>query len=466
VGVRRLLGFNEDVRRPVWGLERFERDRDLGAFEIIVEASGYPDLDGRNRDRVALDDAGGPRRLRDGRLMPVDPGTLNMGPLLGLASQAHAHYQLAADRPSDDVEILRADPRNFVVAAGFPGPVETQAAAMAQLHLDLASLAVAWGEQEMGPCAEYLALTWLGAGLHYLQDASGGLHAVQIGSYAIFRRARLLRIGRALVTFGGLFGELPSFVSIGLDLLSNHHLLGERWLAEQVLAVIEGRPAHPAVARALADLHGGKEARALRRDLRQRIAPWLAGPGKPSPWEDGRGPGRVLTEAVARQAADEGGGLLDALFAASGPGLKSPEARLEEEGHLDASHWGAPEDPEVQAALARIGEIQARSLVRAAVASSLYVEAWLEGDWESARRRLRRSRLLALAASDARRARYVAAPPPPAPKSEVLPLWAGLQLGVLVAVLGGGLVLLRRHRGRRQRVVGADPAAPAGPAPD
>ncbi|MBI5607742.1 MAG: hypothetical protein HY902_02560, partial [Deltaproteobacteria bacterium] len=120
-GIRGFLGLSREPTPAVWGLEEFDREGAPDRFNLVVQGSAQPDLDQRNQRRYAYDDQRQLMHLADGRKVPADPSILNMGDLEGLSSQAHAHYQLAADKPSSDVAVLQSEPWNFVVAAGFDG---------------------------------------------------------------------------------------------------------------------------------------------------------------------------------------------------------------------------------------------------------------------------------------------------------------------------------------------------------
>ena len=256
--IRGFFGLNYKVTQKIAGLDSVTAVDGIDRVQAHVDMSAAPDLDGRNQNRLLLDARGEPRTLKaDGRLAPFDPMTLNMGDLTGLSSQAHAHYQLAADHPSDDPEVLQREPWNFVLAMGYPGTgkdkgkVETYAAWMAQMHLDVATLAEFWGQKVgMTSAGDPIQVAWLGAGLHYVEDACGPLHNVQVGSYALFKRAKIAYWLQAAKTCGGYCGELRSFPQIGLRYLHNHHLMAEAWLEDQIWRVQLRKPAHPEIQKA------------------------------------------------------------------------------------------------------------------------------------------------------------------------------------------------------------------------
>src|SRR5207302_10356964 len=106
----------------------------------------------------------------------------------------------------------------------------------AQLYADLAALAARWPS----PGGPRLAALFTGAGWHYLQDVGSQLHTVQVGLYDFFVRAKLLYWGRAALTLGGYLAELRPFTSIGLDILTNHHVFAEELTAKRLVAAEAG----------------------------------------------------------------------------------------------------------------------------------------------------------------------------------------------------------------------------------
>src|SRR5262245_60439723 len=157
-----LLGFNAAAK--VYGIDRADDAPDL--LRVLSGASTHPDLDFRDRDRLAYGPDKQPLRDRHGAPVPDDPAILNMGNTQGLSSQAHAHYGLLRGPLSDDPDVLKKEPQRFALARA-PGVKEvlTFAPERAQLHADLARLATLWG----GPGAARLAALFTGAGWHYLQ---------------------------------------------------------------------------------------------------------------------------------------------------------------------------------------------------------------------------------------------------------------------------------------------------------
>jgi hypothetical protein len=410
--IRAYLGLNYDLKRRIRGLDSLE---DLDGTERInahIQGSAWPDLDGRNQDRILLNPRGEPIHLKNGHLVPFDPMTLNMGELTGLSSQAHAHYQLAADKPSSDVEVLKTEPWNFVLAVGWPGPVQTYGAWMAQMHLDVATLAEFWGHVKMTSASEPIEIAWIGAGLHYVEDAAGPLHTVQVGSYELFKRAKLAYWAEAVKTCGGYCGTLRPFTRIGLTYLHNHHLMAEAWLEDQVYNAIAGNPTHPEIKKAWAAM--GEDDPELIQALGDKMKPYMDGPTKPAPWKDGRGLATVLVETEAKLASRDGAALYEAGLIAGAATLTSLDTDLPDDAGWHKEYLGDMNDPKVKAAVDTMARIQAKSLRRAATAVRIYYDALVTASIDGAGRRLRRTCLDNLEAAEKRRDKYAENPPPDA----------------------------------------------------
>lgn len=416
--IRALLGLNYDGKQRISGLDSVEKVDAADRILAHVDLSAQPDLDGRNQNRLFLNVKGEPRTLKlDGRLAPFDPMTLNMGEATGLSSQAHAHYQLAADHPSSDPAVLQKEPWNFVLAIGYPGSgdskgkVETYGAWMAQMHLDVATLAEFWGQKVgMTSAGEPLQVAWLAAGLHYVEDTSGPLHNVQVGSYELFKRAKLAYWLAAAQTCGGYCGELPTFAQIGLRYLHNHHLMAEAWLEEQIMQVQLGKPAHPEIQKAWDQM--GEDDPELIAALGDKMKPFAGGPLRPAPWEDGRGQASVLVETLAQLGSRDGAALYEAALLAGAPTLTDLGTDLPDDGGWRPWYLGDATKPEVQTAIDTMARIHAKSLRRAATAVRIYYHALETASIDGAARRLRRTTLDLADAAAKRRDDYGQNPPP------------------------------------------------------
>jgi hypothetical protein len=220
--LKRLLDLNPDV--GVVGID----DAPLPEgppVDVFAAGSRLPDDDGRNANRFRHD-AG--RRVaigQYGRPLPEDPATLEMGALTGISSQAHAHYGLPHLLFSDDPEVLKRDPRRFAI----PPTVHTFGAAFAEVYLQLAVIAAAL------PGGAVLRWLFAGAAAHHVEDVANQIHTVQVGIYDFFVDAKLESIKADLLTAGGLLGHRPTFVSLGIDIITNHHILAETLFAKHLL---------------------------------------------------------------------------------------------------------------------------------------------------------------------------------------------------------------------------------------
>jgi len=215
--------------------------------DVYAQASRLPDDDERNRERFAHDDIRGRKYDQWGRPLPEDPATLEMGALTGLSSQAHAHYGLPHLAFSDEPSVLKTDPRRFAV----PPTVHTFGADFAESYSILAALAARL------PAGQRLGLTHAGAAAHHIEDVANQIHTVQVGIYEFFVDAKVQSIKEDLLSVGGLLRARPSFMSIGIDIIANHHVLAEALYAKHLLdpkdpvatrtlAPVDAKPAMPA----------------------------------------------------------------------------------------------------------------------------------------------------------------------------------------------------------------------------
>jgi hypothetical protein len=221
---KRFLGLNPDMR--VAGLDD---DQPLPAGSdgapVYAAASRLPDDDQRNQRRYRHDKNRQVVKDPYGQPLPEDPATLEMGSLSGLSSQAHAHYGLPQLQFSDEPSVLKSDPRRFAV----PPTVHTFGADYAALYSQLAVVAAHL------PGGLRLALTHAGAAAHHVEDVANQIHTVQVGVYDFFVDAKIQSIKEDLRSVGGLLHGRQSFVSIGIDIIANHHSLIESLYAKHLL---------------------------------------------------------------------------------------------------------------------------------------------------------------------------------------------------------------------------------------
>lgn len=414
-------------------------------LDLVVRGSRDPDDDRRNRERIAYDRERRPILDGEGAKIAADPALLNMGKLGALSSQAHAHYGLARVALSSDPAVLKSDPRRFAVAAGYEkGPVLTLAAEMAQEHLDLALLASLVDE-----CASP-ELTWLSTGqaFHYLEDVSNQIHTVQVGLYDFFVDAFVARLEMAAATGGGYLGRLRSLASIGIDLLTNHHLLSEALTRKRVREGLAGRGTP--TSSLLMNAPSTSDA-----ELSARLEAALAALGaRPERGEFGL----AITRAIIESSSLEGADVYRAIRAIASP-------RLREEGVLYDDERDDPDaalvpvgkrDPEMERAFYALEE---RAFRRAGTALRLWLELEqraLEGAATPEARSELRARVLErlvrrqsklLGEAEARRADYLAHPPERrgAPERMTSVLLGEISLVLLV---GGAVVLAWRRRAR------------------
>jgi len=200
----------------------------------LAIGNDFVDLDRRNQNRLLRDQRGEPIYTTTGDTIPFDPMTLNMGHLTGLSSQAHAHYGFNHDPKSTDPAVLKTRPWDFAVPLAFGDTVRTYAEDNAQLYSDLSDLA--WLEGGHGSGA--LSVLYAGNAFHYIEDVGNAIHTLQVGLYSFFVDATLYHAWRRLVTLFGLLGPTPSRNSIGVDIVSNHHLLSEALFQSELMTAL------------------------------------------------------------------------------------------------------------------------------------------------------------------------------------------------------------------------------------
>lgn len=432
----------------VIGIDRTDPTIPAGGtlLDTLSRGSSHPDEDYRNRERYAYDDKRQPRKLATGELVPADPALLNMGKLGALSSQAHAHYGLAQVEFSDDPEVLKNDPRRFAKIVGFErAPIITLAAQMAQIHLDLALLAALTD----APTSRELSFELLGQGFHYLQDVGNQAHTVQVGLYDFFLSAGIERLKLGLLTGGGYFGKMRSLGSIGLDILTSHHVVAEELTRKKMLAAKNGS-ADPVSQRLLAAPTLDDPDFAAKLDA--ALAP--LGPA-PEKGEFALAITRELIEVSSR----EGQALYRATRAIADPRMSTRKVVFNDETD-DPEHFIIPETPENAPAFQEFWSLQERAFRRVGTAQRrvvALVQKLLAGaQTPEVRAELRKvvlqrlieRQLKMLDEADARLADYLRDPPKNVTAPEHSPALLAVDIAIAALVVGGLALLLRRRRTR------------------
>lgn len=439
--IRGFLGLAQEPTPAVWGLEEFQRNSGLDRFNLVVQGSAMPDLDQRNRHRLAYDDKR--RLIKDGKgqPLPADPAVLGLGGSVdGRASEAHAHRALAIDTPCQDQACVAATPWNFAPDLGPSAAAPSYAEAMAQRHLDLAILARTWGDTEDNQVGEYLSLMWWSAGLHYVQDAANPAANVPLAGPGLWARAESDRWSAAWRSAGGFVAPLPTTLALARRLALVAGWYADAWFAQQLDQLRMNKPAAAALAGAWTQTD--QDDPELLAALGDPLKPHLNGAFQSQPFDDGAG--AILVRALARLGRRDGGTLLDAAATAMHPDLARGPARQPGDP-LRPGDGGDPDDPEVLQATGQMALVHARALRRAATASRLYWLALENGSSDAAARRLRRQCLDALAAQTGRLQAHQTNPAPALAATQAMPLVLATELGALVA-LALGLWAWRRRR--------------------
>lgn len=233
--------------KDVWGIDR--PPGTLTPIELLSKGSVDPDTDVRNQDRLLRDEKGQPVKGKSGTYLPDDPMTLKMGSLEGLSSQAHAHYQLPKGPLSSNPLTLFNDPRHFAT----PANVETYGADFVQAYTTLAQFARQKG---------FHSLSWLygGNALHHLGDIGNPIHTVQVGLSDFFLAAWGEVIKDQISSLFGLLRPAATFLPVGIQILTNHHMLCEQLFDHRLEATLAGTEVDPGVQAALKALSASNDA--------------------------------------------------------------------------------------------------------------------------------------------------------------------------------------------------------------
>jgi hypothetical protein len=399
----------------VLGIDRVP-EAQARAGDLLVAGSRAPDEDRRNQERFAHDPGRRPLVDRYGESVPLDPAQLDMGALHGVSSQAYAHYGLWRGPRTDDPEVLKKEPWRW----SHPPTAQSFAPELAQEFTDLALCAAALGRPALG-------FLFLGAADHYIGDVANQIHTLQ-AVYGFFYDAKLESYKEELRSLGGLLRSRPDFVTLGIGIIKNHHLLVENLWAKRVLAG-QVPAALEAIASGDAALERALDARAL--------AP------------DGEA-GRAIAEEVIAASAPEGGAVYDTIRALAVRELSRIGGDYDM--GLDPDAFLRKDPP--AGALETLYRLETAGFARAGSAlrrhARLYLAALDRGGepravFDAAARRLIADQLALLDAADTRRAVY--APRPPVVETVNWMVPGGLAL-VLALLVGVPVVFVRRRRNR------------------
>lgn len=412
-------------------------------YDLVALGTRHPDEDWRNRERIAYTPQRQPQKDASGALAPADPALLNMGKLGSLSSQAHAHYGLAQVEFSGDPDVLKSDPRRFARKAGYErAPILTLAAEMSQEHLDLALLAALTDS----PSARELSWLYTGAGFHYLEDVGNQIHTVQVGLYDFFQDAFFERMKMGLLTGGGYVKPMRSLASIGIEILSSHHVLSEHITRKRLLAAVAGDT----------DPDGVRLMQAITVDdpaFSAALDSALAGiGGSPEKGEFGM----AITRAMIEASSHEGDAVYRATRSIADPRLRTRHV-IYDENRDDPDSALVPRSSENESSYRDFYSLQERAFHRVGTALRRWVALQQKAvsvtnpDERAALRaaiveRLVSRQLKMLDAQDARLADYLAHPVQLGTEPEHSPGLLAADIGILALVLLVGYRIFRRFR--------------------
>lgn len=426
----------------VFGIDRLP-ERSGSIRDLIELGARQPDDDYRNRDRYAYDRERKKLLDADGKPIPADPALLNMGKLGALSSQAHAHYGLPQLEFSADSDVLKSEPRRFAVATGYPkGPILTLAAEMAQLHLDLALLAIL--SEEPNPA---LAWLYIGHAFHYLQDVTNQIHTVQVGIFDFFVDATIAQLSMSLRTGGGYLGELRTMPSIGIDILTNHHVISETLIKKRVVDTLAGKESWEGKQLIEAPKTDDE---ALKKAFATALAPYTD--------KQDRAPfGELLVRSTIDASSQEAAGVYAStrMIALS---KYRKEGVLFDDKVEDPDSAILPENERDPEAYGRLFELQVKGFRRAGTAMRVWLEMFSRTAaiqdpalratlWNEVADRMIRRQISQTLAVEARREDYRQNPPPAATG----PVRAPVILAGEIVVLVGVALLVRWWLKRRKR---------------
>jgi hypothetical protein len=410
---RELLGLTTAPYRRVDGIDALRSPANSTAVEVLVGGSAAPEVDLRHRDRLVYAGSNKPVEASSGAVIPYDPANTNLGPASGAASDAYAFTSLAADAAPDEAA-LETNPSRYAAPLRFDGPVVGRSGVYAATSLDLARVAAGWPNG----AARTLALTHLGAALHYVQRASSPVWTVQLGSAALLDAARSQFRWRALLTGGGTLTSLRSEGLIAESFQRNHRRFVDRRIAERLGAGQTLPAADAFVAGARAAVAGGGE-----------LASAVVASASASASEDALATFSSAVDATCGRMRLEG-------FVFHDP---RAEAAL-------ASASVVCVDAASGDSLATLDAASDRSLARAAAYTRAFVEAALPTLVATAApgavERLVRQGLDGMDAAAANRQAFIDAGAPV--EGVVRPVWAAIDVGLILVIFAVCAWLIRR----------------------
>ena len=448
---KELLGFSPEAQ--ILGIDRLPALPALPArpasptspvrvVDVVVQGAREPDDDRRNQERFAHDANRHPRLDPWGNPLPLDPAQLDMGPLRGTPSQAYAHYGLPRVDFSDSTDVLKKEPWRWA----YPPTARTFAPDFAQELTDLAICAGTFnrngngggnrdgGREGVREGGQALAWLYLAQADHYIGDVANQIHTLQ-AIYPFFFDAKIESYKEELRSMGGLLRSRPDFVTIGIGIIKNHHLLAENLWAKRVLA------GGPDVAPALDAIRTGDAA------LEQALDARKVGLGDEF--------GRAIAEEVIVASCREGGEVYEAIRELAVPALSRVGGNFDDGMDPDAFLRSSPEAGTVEkfyrlesAGFARAGSALRRHarLFAAALDRARSSDESRKATFDASAQRLIRSQLALAAQAEARLATWV----PRAPQREAIDwLVPGVAAAVLVGLLGLAAWLVARARRRR-----------------
>lgn len=428
---KQFLGLTPEA--DVFGIDRLP-PMPARLAELVAAGAREPDDDRRNQERFAHDAARKVRVDEWGNPLPLDPDQLDMGGLRGTASQAYAHYGLPKIEFSDSPDVLKKEPWRFA----YPPTAKTFGPDFAQEFTDLAIAAATVG-RDGGPALGWL---FLAQADHYIGDVANQIHTLQ-AIYPFFFDAKIESYKEELRSLGGLLRSRPDFVTIGIGIIKNHHLLTENLWSKRILAAVStGGP--PGVAAGLAAIRGGDAALEQALDAR-----------KLSPQSEF---GRAIAEEVIAASCREGGEVYEAIRELAKPELSRVGGNYDMGLDPDAFLRADPEP----GTLEKFYRLEAAGFARAGSAlrwhARLYASALEQargGDdarqavFVAAARRLVADQLALAAQAEARLSAWKPKPPQAETINWMVPGGLAVLLLLVTGIPSWLVVRSRRRRARR-----------------